>query len=97
MLKFILIALILSSCQEFEDNETGAFSVIENIDAELVDFNFLKQNILEKKGCITCHGWAKNQEAIDEYIVPGDFENSVLYQLVEDGDMPVGRSPLTKN
>ena len=92
-----LFVLSLTSCEKFVDNETRQFQIIETIEAELVDFKALKDNILTPKGCIGCHGdWASSEEGVDAYVVAGDPESSLLYLRVEDGTMPYRGVPLTE-
>src|SRR5688500_7334302 len=67
-----------------------------------VSFRQLRVKVLEPH-CIRCHGWAKNEHAIlskhsprhkMRYVEPGQPGASLLYRIVETGEMPRNAAPL---
>jgi hypothetical protein len=47
--------------------------------------------------CIRCHAWAADEASVQQRIIAGDPENSILYQKIKDGSMPPSGPLSTSN
>lgn len=89
----LVCCLTLVSCAEgLGSGESDKFKVFRL--SGILDFVTLSSAILGPK-CLRCHSWASNEDEILKRVIPGDPENSILYQLVENGSMPAGGPELT--
>jgi len=59
-----------------------------------LSFNDLKERIIVPH-CLTCHKRSGTEEGIEKWIVPGDPENSKIYQVIKNGTMPKKAEPLS--
>jgi len=66
---------------------------ITPIQTEAVSFATIQTEILTK--CTECHRWAKTEEGVRRWIVPGNPEASELFRSVETGYMPEDGPPLS--
>lgn len=60
---------------------------------ELVTFDVLNQHIITPH-CISCHKKSGTEEGIAKWVVPGEPEQSKLFNSVKEGRMPKKASPL---
>lgn len=101
---FVLIILLtLTSCLpsmdksslKFEAPETPSVTPIGSDEDQQVAFENLKTNILIPK-CVQCHSKWSSEFQFQKFIIPGDPENSRLFDSVKTGRMPIGdKLPLT--
>ncbi len=66
---------------------------VSPVQTEAVSFATIQTEILTK--CTECHKWAKTEDGIKKFIVPGNPEASELFQSVRSGEMPEDAPPLT--
>jgi hypothetical protein len=96
-MKKIIVPLLLLSfagCKvETGTDESSRFKVF-NYNLDQVNFSVLKDNVL-KPQCMQCHSWASSETEVLKRIVPGDPDNSELYNLVKTGQMPASSPRLT--
>lgn len=101
-MKFLMIILILSSCNipfdqkspgklDFEkESDEAPREVTEENNEELkviVDFQQLKKDILEVN-CLGCHRSMGDEQSLKNFITPGKPETSPLFIAVDSGRMP---------
>jgi hypothetical protein len=84
---FPLIILMLTACKiETGTDESSRFRVF-NYPIEQVNFNLLRDNVL-KPQCLQCHTWVNSESEVLKRITPGEPTNSILYQVLQSGQMP---------
>lgn len=71
------------SPQEEESREDGTVSYAQ-----------LSQSILQPK-CFRCHVEFRQETGVRQQVVPGNPQESALFQMVENGTMPLGGPPLS--
>jgi nitrate reductase cytochrome c-type subunit len=60
-----------------------------------ISFNEFKRDFLIPGKCLTCHAEFANEAGINEHIAAGDPEASLLYTIVESGQMPKNNPALS--
>ncbi len=60
---------------------------------ELVTFDVLNQHIITPH-CISCHKKSGTEEGVAKWVVPGEPEQSKLFNSVKEGRMPKKANPL---
>ncbi|WP_127716337.1 hypothetical protein [Halobacteriovorax sp. HLS] len=93
---FIILSSLFISCSEQGTNEAAQFVRINLEEIEKIELSFIKEKILMPK-CISCHGWISDDSKILSRVVAGEPESSMLYRRTNDGTMPFGGPPLTKD
>ena len=82
----LLITLFTVGCKvNVGTNESEQFKVIPITGA--VDFKALSTYVLNPS-CLRCHSWASDEASVQQRIMSGDPENSILYQKIKSGSMP---------
>lgn len=60
-----------------------------------VSFSELKEKVIAPK-CLSCHKkWSDEDSFISKHVIPGDAENSKMYQMVRIGKMP--KAPMNED
>ncbi|MBY0517241.1 MAG: hypothetical protein K2P81_10045 [Bacteriovoracaceae bacterium] len=96
-MKFLLL-LLLTSC--LPSKGPLVYSLEGKADPVVIDpnekvtFERISREILVPK-CLECHKWVSSEARVLRKLVPGDPENSKIFQSVESGDMPEKGPPLS--
>ena len=94
LLKLGSFAFILSACgAKLGSGESSEFLILSG-QTGAVTFETLKASFIEAK-CASCHAWSLNEEEVKKRIEPGSPETSSFYTLMENGQMPVGGTPIS--
>ncbi len=100
LLILLVPLLLLSSCLSGKggssDSDHGPARVQSESLPERISFEELKEKVLQPY-CIDCHHIREftNEAGVLKYVVPGDADNSVFYQVIKDGSMPKYSMPLS--
>ena len=57
-------------------------------------FEQIRNEILVPK-CLECHKWVRDEARVKRKLVPGNPDDSELFQVVESGEMPEDAPPLS--
>lgn len=97
-LALVLIIMFLISCVPNKGKLTYS------LDGKLTDaitpvstpatFEQIRNEILVPK-CLECHKWVRDEARVKRRIVPGNADESELFQVVESGEMPEDAPPLS--
>lgn len=82
-LSIFFLLIFVTACQP-----KGALVYSEH-PATQTGFASVKSSILGPQ-CVQCHAWANSEDEIRRRVMPGEPEQSSLYQYVADGRMPQG-------
>lgn len=77
-----------------DDDDDDSVVIVEPTPGA-VTFSELHTQVLAPK-CVRCHGGMNTAEGLSEYIVAGNAESSLLYEVVLDGSMPRRSAPLNE-
>lgn len=91
-------------------NESSLFPVFKKsreLQTEAVNFNQLKSEVLEPKGCLNCHdsdgygyeeGLLSAKNATGSLLIKqGDYKNSIFFNWLDTGKMPKKKSKLSED
>lgn len=97
-MKVLLLILLTSLAACVPDKGGLVYSLdgkprLSPVQTEAVSFATIQSEILTK--CTECHRWAKSEDGIKKFIVPGNPDASELFQSVRSGEMPEDAPPLT--
>lgn len=89
------LSMIFAGCGKGNGtNESNLFPHSNNDPAfsqnEVVPYARLRDEVLQPKGCIGCHGSMATEAGLLLDVVPGKFADSALYVSVANGSMPKG-------
>ena len=91
---FPLLLILFTACKiETGTDESSHFQVFQYANGQ-VDFTVLHDKVLAPE-CMQCHSWVNSEAEVLKRIIPGNAEQSTLYQLVKTGQMPSGQPRLT--
>lgn len=95
LILFLNLLVLLSCGKNLGTNEGTEFRVFD-INSSNITFANINDLILRDK-CLNCHDWASSEAEFDKRIIPGDPENSPMYQQIASGAMPLGGPELTNS
>lgn len=88
-MKLIIFMLFIVSC-----GNRGPLIFEAPMEKQLNHFESFRASILETK-CIGCHADFANEDNLLPYIDTNNPDESLLFQVVKDGSMPMNAAPLT--
>ena len=95
MIMTLLLLTIISSCGNNRSGLEFSERFTDNLEIDkLLRFEDLKSRIIEPH-CLTCHKRSGTEDGIAKWVVPGNPEESKLYQVIKDGRMPKKAAPLS--
>lgn len=90
-MKTLFLLFTLVSCDQLASKGDLEFESQTPLMAETkISFTELKQKVLSSNRCLNCHGFFANEEEALKRVEPGRPELSILYILMESGNMPLG-------
>ncbi|MAZ47503.1 MAG: hypothetical protein CME65_03005 [Halobacteriovoraceae bacterium] len=90
-MKTLFLLFVLVSCDQLASRGDLEFETQAPLMVETeVSFTELKEKVLAPNRCLNCHGFLANEEEVLERVEPGRPELSILYILLESGNMPLG-------
>lgn len=90
----IVLIMLMSSCNGSKSElDTGQNQTVPQNDS-VVTFQKLQNEILAPH-CIRCHTEFSSEAEVKKEIVPGNADQSHLFEHVRNGSMPPDRGPLS--
>lgn len=92
---FLFFILLLNSCADnLGTAESESFGIIDEELGTTVTFQQLRDRVLAPK-CLRCHAWVIDETEVLKRVEPGEPLASSLFNLVDNGSMPVGGPELS--
>jgi hypothetical protein len=84
--KILFFTLLISGCKvDVGTNENEQFKVLPI--SSNISFEQLKTYVMNPS-CVRCHSWAQDEAAVQQRMIVGNPEGSILYQKIKSGSMP---------
>lgn len=96
-MSLVFLSMLLISC--VPDKGKLTYSLDGRLNEEITPittpptFEQIKNDILVPR-CLECHKWVRDEARVRRKLVPGNAEESELFQVVESGEMPEDAPPL---
>lgn len=97
LLIFVFLIILGISCVKVGTDEVAIFRTSELDLSGSISFLDLKRNILEPKQCLRCHSEYATEAGLLTAFTPGKPQESLLYTLLQSGEMPKDAPPLSSN